>query len=221
MNKILVMVLIMVSFLATFVSADVPPDPDEMGVSANLNITTEADLSDYRFFVDFYGDLREVEIKSKSSTIIEPMGGGARYRSGTLIAISKKQLKDLPEKLTNEQLSTLSKSIQDKSKESIELVKHQFSNTIKLSQRENWTYPTYRLERTGDSLKMVKLNDISPKISLEEEVKMRGGGIDFSVFGISKGLTPFGYIVLVGFPTFAIIILGIWLFRRKGRKLGQ
>lgn len=218
MNKKLMMILMLV--LATFVNADVPPDPGEMRVSANLNITTEADLSDYRFFVDFNRDLKEVEIKSKSSTIIEPMGGGARYRSGTLIAIPQKWLKDLPEKPTNEQLSTLSKSIQDKTTESIELVKHQFSNTIKLSQRANWTYPTYQIERTGDNLKMVKLNDISPKISLEEEAKIRDGGIDFSIYGISNGLTPLGYIVVIGFPTAAIIILGIWLFRRKGRKLG-
>lgn len=151
------------------------------------------------------------------------MGGGARYSSGTLIAIPKNKLKDFPAKMTNEQLSALSNSIKDKSVESIELGKHQFTNTIKISDRKNWTYPTYRIEREGNSLKMVKVFDISRKISEEEESKMRRTrGVDFVLYGISKSLTPstLGYLIIIAFPTAAIVILGIWLFRRKGRKLG-
>lgn len=221
MNKKIRTVLLLIFVFVMSAKADVAPDPDEMRVVADLYITTEADVSDYRFFLDFYGDLREVEVKSKASTIIESMGGGARYSSGTLIAIPKNKLKDFSAKPTKEQISAFSNSIKDKSIESIELGKHQFINTIKISHRKNWTYPTYRIEREGNTLRMLKANDITPKISLEEESKMRRtGGVDFALFGISKSLTPLGYMIVVGFPTIAIIVLGIWLFRRKGRKLG-
>lgn len=224
MNKKSGLVLLLIFVFMILAKADVAPDPDEMRMSADLIIETTEDLSDYRFFVDFFGAVHEVEIKSKAQTAIPPLGGGARYSSGNLLAISKKNLKDYPEKIASpyaEEGKNLSQAISQKKIEGIiELGKHQFSSTIKISQRKNWTYPTYKLERAENSLKLVKLRDISPKISDEEESKMQGnrGSNDSALYGISKSLTPIGYLVIVGFPTAAIIILGIWLFRR--RKLG-
>lgn len=63
MNKKIRTVLLLIFVFVISTKADVAPAPDEMRVAADLNITTEADVSDYRFFLDFYGDLREVEVK--------------------------------------------------------------------------------------------------------------------------------------------------------------
>src|SRR6185369_14539048 len=108
-------ILLPIILLFTFlVKADIAPDPGMVRVKIDLVIETTEDLSDYRFFLDFYGDLREVAVKSKGRTTIPSMGGGARYNSGKLLAIPKKSLSGFDEKLSTEQLENLSASLKNK-----------------------------------------------------------------------------------------------------------
>ena len=216
--KSLLGILAAVLALTQLINADIAPGPNERRVSANLIIETAEDLTDYRFFVDFYGAVHEIEIKGSSQTSIPPLGGGARYSSGTLLAIPKKNLNDYSEKIISpyqEPGKNLSDAIAQKKIEGIiQLGKHQFSAVIKKSQE--WTSPTYKIEKENGTLKLIKSGNVTSPTSSER----KGGGIDFAIYGISKSLTPSGYIFIIGFPTVAIILLGIWLFRRKGRKLG-
>lgn len=195
--------LILVIMLAFVVSvkADIAPDPDEMRVTADWLISTDEDLSDYRFFLDFMGDLREVEVKNKASTVLESKGGGARYSVGTLIAIPKSSLKGF------DAAEAISQAIRDKKIEGVtELGKHQFSRTIKISERKNWTYPTYRIERDGNSLKLLKIGDVSPKLNLEEEAQINSD--KYFMVTMAAG-------VLL---TLAILIFGVFLFRKVWKK---
>ena len=73
--KKLGLILSLILIFTVFAKADIPPDPGFKRVSVDLNIEIKEDLSDYRFFLDFYGDLREVEVK-KGSNSIPSMGGG-------------------------------------------------------------------------------------------------------------------------------------------------
>lgn len=203
------LVLLLIMTFAAFTNADIPPDPDEMRMTSEFIVETNEDLSDFRFFLDFSGAIHEIEIKSKSRTAIPTPGGGARYNGGSILAIPKTSLKDYPEKLEN--------SYKDKGKDLSELIgkrqiegltelgQHRFSAIIKNSERKNWTYPTYRIEKEGKSLKLVKLNDISPKISLEEEAKINGNSYLALILG---GI----------FLTFAIFIIGFWAFRKVLKK---
>lgn len=205
--KKLGLILPLILLFTAFVKADVPPDPGFKKVSVSLNIETKEDLSDYRFFLDFYGDLHEVEIK-KGSNSIPSMGGGARYSSGTLWAIPKNSLKD-------EDKEQISQALKDnKIAGAIKLAQHSFAQTIPESQTKDFQNPPYILERDAEkSLKATRKAEIVNQGG-------GGGGNDFSMYGIAKSFTLPGYIILVGFPTAAIVILGIWFFRRKGRKLG-
>ena len=67
--------------------ADVAPDPGFVSVRINLVLETDDDLSGIRFFV-LSGDIvREIVVKRGEQMTVNPLGGGARYRSGTLIAV--------------------------------------------------------------------------------------------------------------------------------------
>lgn len=55
-------------------------------------------------------------------------------------------------------------------------------------------------------------------VLLITQITIIASGIDVSIYGISRRLTLFGYIVVIGLPL-AIIFLGIWMFLKRGRKL--
>ena len=137
-RKVGLILFLILIFMAP-VKADVAPDFGYTRISINLNIETDEDVSDYRFYFDFSGDKREVEIKSPGMTTLPSMGGGVRYSSGALWAVSKTESRQEP----------------------IELIKHQFSRTVSFFEAGKQTEPKYRLIRDGNSLKLVKISDES------------------------------------------------------------
>ncbi len=203
--------------ISLLVKADVPPPQDEMRVSTNLQIVTKEDISDFRFFLEFPGILREVEIKSNGATIIEAGGGGARYRRGTLYAVPKKNLIDLGDKPTSNQLSTLLDSLSKNTFEGgVELLKHQFVHDIRKSERDKFEFPTYSIERADSTLKIKENLKIAPKISEEESKQMSKGGSDFVLGGTKREFTPLFYILAGGIVVFTlgIIIFGVRRIKR-------
>jgi len=205
MNKkylgIIAAVILLFNFYA---KADVPPDSGYVRVSINLVTETAEDLSDYRFFLDFFGDLREVEIKSKERTSIPPMGGGARYRSGTLLAIPKKSLRGLEEKPSSEELSNLSKSIKAKEIEGVaELARHQFSADIPKGEKPSESY--YLIKREENTLKAERITEEKPQsksapqlIASDSRARMVIGGV---------------------FITLAMLVIGVFAFRKVSKKV--
>jgi hypothetical protein len=212
------LVSLMVLFLlVSGIKADIAPDPDEMRVSSDLTVTTAEDLSDYRFFLDFMGAVHEVDIKSKAQTVIPSMGGGSRYSRGTILAIPKKNLTDFPEKLSSpykEEGKKFSEAMRNGTIQGvIRLKDHTFSEVIKKNESKSWSYPTYRIERNGNTLIMKEDSRITPNSG-------KGVGIDFSVRSEIKSLSFNGYLVVIGTPL-VLIIWGIWFFSKRRRKLNQ
>lgn len=190
--------IILLFLFAIIAKADVAPEANEMRVTADLTIETKEDLSDYRFFLDFAGDIRQIEIKNSGVTIIPPMGGGARYSSGTLIAVPAKVFDNLGVSTRGNEntitKATLEKVVTNKQLEGrIELLKFRFQQIIQVSERKSWTYPTYQIERDGNSLKAIKTKDLAPKISLEEEarIRMNSGNIIVVVVAVCVALAIF------------------------------
>lgn len=202
--------------LAVTANADVPPDAGYLRVSADLIIETRDDLSDFRFFVDFAGSIYEIDVKSNSRSVIPPIGGGVRYSSGRLLAIPLKSLKDYPDKIlqSGESGDAFSQSLsQNKINDVIVLGSHQFISTIRKSESRDWSFPTYRLERTDNSLKLIKAADFVPKQSLGSSGETgangdsAGRGDDWTFNG------PVGYSLLVA-ALLPIILLAIWFIRK-------
>ena len=205
MNKKYLGIIVAIILLFNFyVKADVPPDPGYVRVSIDLVTETSEDLSDYRFFLDFYGDLREVEIKSKGRTSIPPMGGGARYRSGTLLAIPKKSLSGLEEKPSSEQLNNLSKSIKAKEIEGVaELAKHQFSADVPKGEKPSESY--YLIKREENTLKAEKVTEEKPKSKSSPQLIASDSRTGMVVGGF--------------FLTLAVLVIGVFAFRKVSKKV--
>ncbi|MBS1795200.1 MAG: hypothetical protein JSS81_15185 [Acidobacteria bacterium] len=143
--------LIFALCLSAAVLADVPPPSDYERVRLDLIIRTTEDLSDYRFFLDFYGDLREIEVKNKGETVIPPSGGGARYSNAAFYAVPRAELAEFgsdaaPETLTKIQQAIVAKKIPG----AVRLFNHQF-----ISERPKGSTPLpqiYTITRSGKSL---------------------------------------------------------------------
>lgn len=203
MFKKILLVMIALLFFTFIVKADIPPPKGYSKVRVNFVIETNEDLSDYRFFFDFSGALSEVEVKSNGKTNIPPIGGGARYTSGDLIAIPKKNLESFGKELTYDQLNSLSESIRNKTVEGvIELGDHTFIQTVKGGGRDS--AKTYIIERKDNSLKMSpkKKTSIKKKIASlfdfdDEETYAQNdknsaiGGIFLSLFFLTGGVFVF------------------------------
>ncbi len=183
--------------------ADVPPEADYVRVRNNLVIETKEDLTDFRFFIDFYGDLKEIEIKSKARTTIPPMGGGARYSSGTLFAIPVKSLSGFAGKLTPEQLKNLSQSIKNKKIEGVqELFIHRFSQDNPKDQAKEDFY--YTITRIGQNLVAEILPEGWPKLNKEKELIPQPNRSNIIIGGILL--------------TIAALIVGLFIFRNVSKK---
>lgn len=204
MKKNFAMILPLILLFTVLAKADVPPDPGFQRVSINLVTETAEDLADYRFFLDFYGDLREVEINSKGRTEIEPMGGGARYRSGTLLAVPKKNLKDLPESPSTEQLKTLSESIKaGKIAGVAELARHGFTRDIPKGEKP--AAIRYELKLVDGTLKAAQITEEKPKSS--------------AVPQSNPATSPTGLVVGGILLTLAVVLGGVFAFRKASKKV--
>ena len=202
-RKYLAAIFPLILIFTLFAKADVPPDAGFSRISINLVTETTEDLSDYRFFLNFYGDLREVEIKSKARTEIQPMGGGARYRTGTLLAIPKKSLSGFEEKLSNEQLENLSKSLKDNQiKDVVTLAQHFFSRDVPKGEKPPET--VYRLTRAENTLNAEKVTEEKPKSASSQLIAPD-----------SRTGTIVGGVLL----TLAAVAIGVFAFRKVSKKV--
>jgi hypothetical protein len=203
-NKLLVMILPLFLLFTSFVNADVPPDTGKVRVKIDLVTETTEDLTDYRFFLDFYGDLREVAINNRGRTTIPPMGGGARYSSGTFLAIPKKSLGGYEEKLSNEQLNNLSGSIKAKEIAGVvELAKHRFSADIPKGEKTPETH--YLLKREENTLRAERVTEEKPKSNSSPQL----------IASDSRASLVIGGLLI----TLAVLTMGVFTFRKARKKV--
>lgn len=168
-KKNLALILMMISVFAIAANADIPPPKGYTKVNVNLVIETKQDLSDYRFFVDFYGDLNEIQLKNNGKVSIPPIGGGARYVTGTIYAIPKKSIESTPKDADREQFSNVSESLRENKIEgAIKLGEHSFYNTVLVKNKKKVVTPTYLIERKNNTLVM-SVKKVMKKVEFEAE----------------------------------------------------
>jgi hypothetical protein len=200
-KKNLALILLLIFTFAIVANADIAPPKGYTKVSINLVIETKQDLSDYRFFVDFYGDLNEITVKNNGRVSIPPIGGGARYSTGTVYAIPKKSIESTPKDADREQFSNLSESLrEDKIEGAIKLGEHSFYNTVLNKNIKKVVTPTYLIEKKNNTL-IMSVKKAMKKVEFEAE--------DESVESDSNKLI--GGVFLSMFMLFG----GIFLFRKK------
>lgn len=197
------------------VVADVPPEPGQKRVTVKLAIEAAEDFPDYRFFIKCGADLEEVNLKKGDRRVIEPLGGGAWYRSGTLLAVPRKSLAGLSETDSGEKLNELEKSVYDgKTAGIVELIKHGFVREVPDAEASSVKDVVYRIEKDGE--KGVKATAVSGG-----SAETKGDtGSGFTIYS-KEAKTPFFWMTVVGgsVMTLAFIALGVWFARRSRRRI--
>ncbi|PYS89733.1 MAG: hypothetical protein DMF62_06605 [Acidobacteria bacterium] len=188
---------------------DVAPEPGYKRITIDLILETNGDVSDYRLFIKSGGDLKEVFISPGKQTHILPLGGGAFYSTGTLVAVPKKNLEDLDDAPDEGKLSE--KAVYGgKVPGAIELVNHRFSREVREGEAAGYQDPVYRIERDPQSgLKAVY---VSGGAAVGQTIATESSG---RLFWQSAGAAIVAGIFLV----FGITILGIIHFRKKAKEL--
>lgn len=190
--------------------ADVPPDRGYTRVTADLVVETKEDLSEYRFFIKSGADVEEVILKKDEKAVIKPLGGGAWYRSGALLAVpvSLAGLKDIP---AGGDLGPIKQTIYDGQVPGmIKLLDHSFIRDVKTADAAGQKDAIFRIERDPES----KLKAV-PVVSGIAPVRKTG---EPSVAGYSLEPKSPSFWAAVGggsLLSLAFISFGVWFVRRS------
>ena len=95
--KPLFLTIVTFVILASVIPArgDIPPDPGYTRVRTNVVLEIKEPIPEYRFFLVSDNISREIFLKPGDKTLVDSPGGGARNRSGTLVAVPVKNLQPL------------------------------------------------------------------------------------------------------------------------------
>ncbi len=198
--------------LTMSVSADVPPEPGSKRANFDLVLVAGEVIPGYRFFVRSGSDLKEIDLKNGERQTIKPLGGGAWYRVGTVLAVPAKSLAGLSDiTVEGSRLNELQKVIYDgKVPGTIELLTHQFIRDVSRSGDFRTTETIYRIE--PDIEKGVRAVLIAGVTGEQES----GAGPDFNIYS-NDVKSPIFWVSVVGasLMTLALITFGVWYVRRS------
>lgn len=195
--------------------ADIPPDPGYTRVSSKIILSTDVELTDYRFFVVSSNLAKEIFVNRGEPTSLGSLGGGARYRNGSIVAIPVNSLKSFGDPKDSSRFAELEKAVTSGDLPGqIKLVDHSFATEVKTSESRNVKDSAYRIERTKDGLIAVPIN--SPV-----KDKPTSGGLEFGITDIGKSFTPFGLASIVAgiFLTLGFATIGLWTIKRRGKSI--
>jgi hypothetical protein len=192
-------------------NGDVAPEPGFKRISLNLKLETGEDLSDFRFFIKSGASVQEVIIKSGEQTVVPPLGGGAYYSAGKLLAVPVKELANFGDAQVTSKMTEMQQAVyQGRVPGTIELVDHLFSRTVSYSESESFEDPLYRIHR-------------DPQVGLKAVHVSGGASVSSTPPTLSSGRlfwqSAAAAIVAGIFLVFGITILGILYFRKKEKTL--
>lgn len=195
------LVLLLIFAMSVLVKADVPPQRGYVRVRTDFVVETKEDLSEYRFFLNFYGDLREVQLKPNSKQTIPSVGGGARYSSAQFLAIPKTKLPQ-SDKFTDDESTNIALAIRDRKIEGlVELGTHSFIQDVKNANKKKVVTPTYLVSRSEGTLVMTQQKKNLKKVSWLEDEEDSPNTTIASVF-----------------LSLSIIFGGVFLIRKKSKE---
>jgi hypothetical protein len=181
--------------LAASAVADVAPDPGYANVPADLILEANADLSEFRFFLQSPIRVEEVKLSSGSPTVISASGRGGASRYVSFIAVPRSDI-GISGDLTESLLEDL---VRRKTfRNAREVLTHNFQATVTVVEKPLWKPPVYRLTVENDIVK----------------AKMTSGGAGGSLLLYAVPVIFAGVLIAIG-----IAIIGIWLFRRSRKKV--
>jgi hypothetical protein len=203
--------LLVIILLVVGVFGDVAPEIGYKRVSVKLQLETNDDLSGYRFFMRSGNDAKEVFLKKGEKTTVAPLGGGAFYSAGKLLAVPAAELQKLNGEGGPERQNEIERAVyQGKVTGRIELVDHLFSRTVPNAEADSFEDPLYRIEK--DAQAGLKAVHVSGGAAVSSDPSAKSSG---RLFWQSIGAA----VVAGVFLAFGLAILGILYFRKKAKSL--
>ena len=211
-RKMLATAVFLLLTSATSALADLAPPPGYTRVSVSIVLEAKQDFANYRFFLVSSDLVKEVFIKKGEKTTVRSLGGGARYNSGTVVAIPRKSLAEFGENPTGEKLEALETAIaENRVAGATKLLTHTFGREVRDTGVRKVPDAKYRIEKSRSGLKAVPLNFAG---------KANKGGMSFGDPDIEPGSAPRGWTSIVAgvLMSFAVVTFGLWTFSRFTRK---
>ena len=204
-------IFIFVILLSLSVFGDVAPEFGFTRISLNLRLETTDDLSDFRFFIRSGSLVQEAVVRSGEQTVVSPLGGGAYYSSGKLLAIPAKELTNFGDAQFDSRITEMQKAVyQGRVPGTIELVDHLFSRTVNESDAGTFQDPVYRIVR-------------DPQAGLKAVHVSGGASTSMADSRTSSGRLFWqgaGAAIVAGiFLMFGVATLGLLYFRKKAKTL--
>lgn len=203
MKRLLLTFLLIFGLLPAIVRADIPPDPGFTRQAADLILESDGDLSGFRFFLDSPAKVEEIKLTS-GRTVIEAANRGGAMRSGKLIAVPVSDMAVISGDLSGALLESMIR--QKKFPNAKELLLHSFQQTISVVEKPLWQNPVYRISVSGREISATKVSGGS-----SPAVTSQSAGYLWPIVIVSG-------VVAVLF-TLAVVVIGVWLFRRKKKKV--
>lgn len=197
---------------ATSALADLAPPSGYTRVSVNIVLEAKQDFVNYRFFLVSSNLVDEVFIRKGEKTTVRSLGSGARYSSGTIVAIPRKSLTGFGENLTGERLEALKTAIADNhAAGAIKLVRHTFGREVRATGARNVQNARYRIEKSRTGLKAVPLNSAG---------RTSKSGMSFGEPELEPGSAPRGLTLIMAgiLMSFAVATFGLWTFSKTAKR---
>jgi len=209
-TKIATLCLLIV-FIQSISIADVPPELGSKRVSVNLIVEAADEFPGHRFFVKSGSDLKEVSLKKAERITIGPMGGGAWYRVGSLLAVPNESLAGLNEGQSEGKLSQLQQAVYDgKAVGTIELINHIFVRDVPQARASRVTDAVFRIEKDAETgIRAVLVSGGANDINADP-------GPGFGIYS-REAKSPMFWASVIGASllSLALISLGVWTIRRS------
>lgn len=194
----------------TAMLADLAPPSGYRRIAVRILIEPAEDLPDYRFFIKSGADVEELKLTKGLQTSVGPLGGGALYSRGTLIAVPIASLTGLSDAPNAGRLSDLKQAVYDgKAAGAIELVAHDFFKEVRDEDAGAWKDPVYRIERdAAKGLKAVRISAATANGS---------AGATYYSNDPKSGIF-WSSVAGASLLTLAAIFFGGWMVRRRTAK---
>ncbi|MFL6373194.1 MAG: hypothetical protein ACJ73D_00870 [Pyrinomonadaceae bacterium] len=158
MYKRFIPITLMLLLACGLTLADVAPPDGYVNVSRDIVLHTDDDLSEYRFFIVSGNLFREVTPQKGQTVSVSSLGGGARYSSGVLYAVPRKNVSEFPAQLSREQSEKLTAGlIQNKFPGAVQLLRHGFNSEVRKEDAANVSDAEYRIAKTAAGIKADQL----------------------------------------------------------------
>jgi hypothetical protein len=198
--------------------ADLAPPNGYTRISVGIILETKDDLADYRFFLVSSNLVKEILVKKDERATVGPLGGGARYSSGRIVAIPSKGLTTFGEKPVDVRLRDMEYAVAGgQIAGTITLLEHSFAREVPDAEAAGWKDAVYRLEKDAETgIKAVW-------VSGGANESKKGDGVAFTIVDISRPASIAEWTTIAGgvLMTLAFLSLGLWVFVRSFKKSAQ